>query len=163
MDMSLQEVLERARPILDNIPEGEAKKLPGPDKWSKVQILGHLVDSAINNIGRIIRAQKTTSLILEGYEQEFWVKSMNYQETSWEDVRALFYLLNGQLLRVIALIPDEVLELKREQHNITPPYYSALPADGIPTLRFWLEDYICHLENHLCQISEDYEPAYFRK
>lgn len=47
--------------IISTIAETEFCFKPLPEKWSKKQILGHLIDSAANNHQRFIRIQ---------YEQE---------------------------------------------------------------------------------------------
>jgi hypothetical protein len=51
---------------------------PAPDRWSKKEILGHLIDSAANNHQRFVRAQGTPRLEFPGYEQEFWVATQAY-------------------------------------------------------------------------------------
>ena len=51
---------------------------PRPEKWSKKETLGHLVDSAQNNIRRFIVAQyEDTPVIL--YAQDEWVQCAGYQ------------------------------------------------------------------------------------
>ena len=61
---STPEVLRRLSQLTDLMParlyavDGAAMRhVPAPGKWSKVQILGHLCDSAANNHQRIVRAQ----------------------------------------------------------------------------------------------------------
>ena len=39
-----------------SIPEAQFSFKPSPKKWSKKEILGHLIDSATNNHHRFIRA-----------------------------------------------------------------------------------------------------------
>src|ERR1700753_2074239 len=46
---------------------------PHPHKWSKKEILGHLVDSAQNNIRRFIVAQYEDTPVI-GYDQDAWVR-----------------------------------------------------------------------------------------
>ena len=42
---------------LKNISSEELLKRPGQGKWSKQEILGHLIDSAINNLKRFTEIQ----------------------------------------------------------------------------------------------------------
>ena len=44
---------------------------PNPDKWSKKEIIGHLIDSATNNLHRFVRCT---------YEQEF---KLIYAQNEW--------------------------------------------------------------------------------
>jgi hypothetical protein len=39
------------------MPEAEVARKPAPDRWSKKEILGHLIDSAGNNHQRFVRSQ----------------------------------------------------------------------------------------------------------
>jgi hypothetical protein len=52
---------------------------PHPDKWSKKQILGHLIDSAANNHQRFIRIQYEDVPTVV-YDQTQWNKLNHYQE-----------------------------------------------------------------------------------
>jgi hypothetical protein len=45
----LADLLESALPKLKQITEAEAAHKSAPDRWSKKEILGHLIDSASNN------------------------------------------------------------------------------------------------------------------
>ena len=51
INKSLFSVLQSLR----SLDEKKAKIKPQPDSWAQIEILGHLVDSAINNHQRIVR------------------------------------------------------------------------------------------------------------
>src|SRR6202012_2728922 len=65
---------------------------PAPDKWSRKEILGHLVDSAIYNLTRFTRTPGSPSpYVLQSYPQVELVRINHYQEvpighllTLWE-------------------------------------------------------------------------------
>ena len=50
-------VLREAMPWLLTISEAEASVPEREGKWSAKQVIGHLTDSAVNNLARIIRMQ----------------------------------------------------------------------------------------------------------
>lgn len=50
-----------------------------PEKWSKKEIVGHLIDSAQNNLRRFIVGQYEGTPPHVVYDQDFWVKANNYQ------------------------------------------------------------------------------------
>ncbi|MFY0600149.1 MAG: DinB family protein [Cyclobacteriaceae bacterium] len=160
MDSSEQliSILEKIRPQLEAISESEAKATPAPGKWSKAQILGHLVDSAINNIGRFIRSQKTQDMLFDGYDQEFWVDAQNYQDEDWKDVINLFVSINMRIAKVTAKIPSDIMTMPRENHSISWHLYADKKNEDPFTLEFLVWDYIAHVENHLKQIITDYQP-----
>ena len=72
MVTSLSSVVARALPHLSAISEDAAAQKPNPSKWSKKEILGHLIDSAANNHQRFIRLQLAREIGLPGYEQDNW-------------------------------------------------------------------------------------------
>lgn len=78
--------IERYIAKLAKISEEESERTRGSGKWSKKEILGHLIDSAANNHQRFVRAQLTPSLAFPGYEQERWVAIQQYQETAWSEL-----------------------------------------------------------------------------
>src|SRR4030095_2595683 len=56
-------VVETASQQLRLLQETEVSLKPAPGKWSKKEILGHLIDSATNNHQRFVRTQMTEELI----------------------------------------------------------------------------------------------------
>ena len=59
MVTSLASVVDRVLPQLSAISDEAASRKPAPNKWSKKEILGHLIDSAANNHQRFMRLQLT--------------------------------------------------------------------------------------------------------
>jgi len=79
---------------------------PASGHWSNTQILGHLIDSALNNHARFVRAQISEHLtyaylIVPGYAQNDWVTVGHYDSRSWDDLLTLWRALNGQILHVM--------------------------------------------------------------
>jgi hypothetical protein len=139
----LSSVVARARPALDAIGEAESLRTRGDGTWSRRQILGHLVDSAVNNLHRFVRGQQVDELVFPGYEQRAWVDLGGYQERAWPALVSLWAELNAQVAHVIARVPPERLA--------TP----CRIGDGPPvTLEFVARDYVHHLRHHLEQILE---------
>lgn len=44
------------------------------------------------------------------YDQDFWVKAQNYQNTPTLDIIALWKLLNYQIVRIVENMQDEALQ-----------------------------------------------------
>ena len=107
-------------------------------KWSKKEILGHLCDSAFNNMRRFVVSQyEENNTII--YRQNEWVALQDYQNADYKDIIELWRLLNEQIVRIIEKMPTEKLQntcITNEAH----------------TLQFLIEDYISHLNHHLLQI-----------
>lgn len=133
------------------ISDGEASsKQDG--KWSKKEILGHLVDSASNNHQRFVRAQFQNDLVFPGYNQDEWVRVQNYQFVNWVSLVELWKGFNFLIAHLIAEIPDEVLQKQRAEHNLNEIAYEVVAKDKSATLEYFIRDYYCHLNHHLNQI-----------
>ncbi|MDE3059166.1 MAG: DinB family protein, partial [Bacteroidota bacterium] len=123
--------------------ESESSVKPAPDKWSKKEILGHLIDSASNNHQRFVRAQLSAEITLPAYEQDAWVKTQAYCNESWESLVQLWKSYNRHLLHVIVSIPENMLE-----------NYCFIGDSEPVTLKSLIEDYVRHVKHHLEQIME---------
>lgn len=75
------------------IPEAEFAFKPNPKKWSKKEVIGHLIDSAQSNLRRFVVGQYEHQPNIV-YQQDFWVQANNYQQAKSEDVIALWRLLD---------------------------------------------------------------------
>jgi hypothetical protein len=122
-------------------PEEELSKRPAPGKWSKKEIIGHLCDSAMNNIQRFVRGQYETNPQI-GYEQDNWVSFGNYNSYTKEEVITLWTSLNKHLCKVLDSMPEE-------KYNNTSVMKAFGDTVGTFTLVWIAEDYLRHMEHHL--------------
>jgi DinB family protein len=113
-------------------------------KWSRKELIGHLIDSASNNHQRFVRAQMEDGLALPGYAQEAWVERQGYKDESWANLAQFWKSYNQHLLRVVSRIPDDRLNA-----------LCAIGGSEPVTLRFVIEDYVSHMKHHLKQILGD--------
>ena len=134
---TVEEAVTRLRSIA---PERTTFK-PSEATWSAREVLGHLLDSAVNNHQRFVRAQQVSELTFPGYEQTFWVSSQHYQERPWLELLELWHLYNRHLAHVIRQIPADQWD--------TP---CTIGTSETVTLGFIVEDYLPHLKHHLSQI-----------
>jgi hypothetical protein len=136
-----QTLVAQALPRLLRISDAESDVHPSPEKWSKKEILGHLIDSASNNHQRFVRAQLSSEIKLPEYEQETWVRTQGYQGESWENLVQLWRLYNLHLLHVAEAIPEDRLKSR------------CFIGENEPvTLEFLVTDYVRHMKHHLDQI-----------
>jgi hypothetical protein len=141
MVTALASVVERAIPHLSAISEEAASIKPSPGKWSKKEILGHLIDSAANNHQRFMRLQLQPEISLPGYDQDNWVRLNRYQQEAWTEIVALWSAYNRHLVSVIESLDDSALG------------HVWHASDGDVTLEFIATDYVRHLKHHLAQIG----------
>lgn len=119
---------------------------PAPGKWSKQEILGHLVDSAINNLKRFTEIQFLPQPYqVVSYRQNELVAVNAYQQLPLQHLLDLWKALNQQIIYVVQNIPVEKLN-----YAVDPKYDNK----ELKTLGWIICDYVAHLEHHLAQIEE---------
>lgn len=150
---TLRETIIRARPRLLAISDAAASLAPAPGKWCHKEVIGHLLDSANNNLARFIRLQATDHLFFEPYAQEDWVRAQAYAQADWSELVELWMSYNLHISRVMELVPHEARFRPRKEHRPLGSTYAPLPNDGLPTLDWLMRDYVEHLRHHLRQID----------
>ena len=148
----LRRAVSAATPQLEAILDTTAALPRGPGKWSRKEIVGHLIDSTSNNHERFVRAQFTDDLICPTYDQDAWVHAQRYGDAPWSELIALWALFNLQLARVMDAIPLEARSMLRVHHNLDQVAFRTIPAGEPATLEYFMHDYVVHLEHHLAQI-----------
>lgn len=121
-------------------------------KWSRKEIMGHLIDSAANNHQRFVRAQFTDELVFPGYEQNAWVESQHYQEKDWRELVELWQLYNRHILHIMKVTPEETRMKLRHKHNLHVIASDKISEHEPVTLDFFMRDYVDHMKKHLGQI-----------
>lgn len=126
--------------LLKEIKDGDLSLKPSSVKWSKKEILGHLIDSAANNHQRFIRGQFEDRPTI-GYNQDAWNKYNHYNEIDSGQLITFWEAYNRHLLEIMKRMPPE--SLQKQCRAVDGSTY---------TLAFLIEDYVAHLEHHLKQI-----------
>jgi hypothetical protein len=133
--------VDRAVSLLRGWQERDVTQDRGSAKWTRKEILGHLIDSALNNHQRFVRAQ-FGPYVGPGYDQLAWVERQGYRSRPWNELVDLWIALNRHMAAVVELVPAEKLH--------TP----CVIGDGQPvTLEWVMKDYVRHLKHHVDQIE----------
>ena len=136
-------ILQSTPKRLVDIADADAEQKPGPGRWSKKEILGHLIDSVSNNHQRLVRAQFAGRTEFPAYEQNAWVAAQAYATESWPDLVNLWLLYNRHLLHVLRNLPEPAQQYEVSIGGKTPATVAAMA-----------EDYLRHMKHHLAQILE---------
>jgi hypothetical protein len=102
---------------------------PVQGKWSPKEILGHLIDSAYNNLQQFVRCTYESGFTLV-YAQDKWVAAQNYRDADINELLSLWQLIN----------------------NYPPDRWQAVCNDY--TVEFLANDYNQHMSHHSGQIME---------
>jgi hypothetical protein len=113
-----------------------------PGKWSKKEILGHLVDSAIHNLVRFTEINYVEKPYQHRpYNQTDLVDLNQYQAMDSTELIQLWLSLNKQIIRIFKNIDKKTLD-----------YQIIMNDQSVINLNFLMTDYVEHLEYHINQI-----------
>lgn len=143
----MKETINRLEFLCDTIPpklkefsEEAFSHKPAPEKWSKKETVGHLIDSAANNIQRFVRMQYENFPFII-YAQNEWVDVQHHQNKNSNEIISLWELLNRHIVHILKNVPEKNFSLLCKTNEPEPV-----------TLLWLAEDYVKHLKHHLKQI-----------
>lgn len=142
----LEQILRDYSPLLTRISEAEFSAKPLPYKWSRKEILGHLVDSAQTNIRRFIVGQYEEKPFIK-YAQDIWVSAAGYQHYDIADLINLWVLLNRHICMVLKTMSPTAAE-------------RVCDTGELHTIAWLAGDYNKHILHHLHKILELEEISY---
>jgi hypothetical protein len=145
LGVRLSEVIAAAMPWLELTSGQRASVAPRDGAWCAKEVIGHLIDSAMNNLQRIVRLDTVLDIEPEvrsqNYEQDEWVRAQHYADKEWVQVLELWRVLNEH----IAWTMQHVAHGHLGRLCVFP--------DGHVTMGFLMEDYVAHMEYHLLALK----------
>ena len=106
----LENIISNYSPLLQKLDEAKASYKPSPDKWSKKQIIGLLIDSAANNHQRFVRGQFEASPQIY-YNQNKWNAFGYYDKMNRQHIIALWSAYNKVLAELIKIFQKKIYSL----------------------------------------------------
>ena len=135
----VREVTDASERLATRDP-AEAVRRPAPGAWAPIEIVGHLIDSAANNLRRFVLVQGEGPHAFDGYDQDAWVARQRYAEPSGRT----------SLRCGGAQSPDGPSD--RDASRARSPVRVRIGAAPV-TVEFLAEDYLAHLRHHLRQLG----------
>lgn len=134
----LRQTLQEALHALRAISDDEASIKSQPERWSKKEIIGHLIDSASNNQQKFVRTMEERHVDFVAYNQDFWVTKQQYNNRSWDELITFWHAYNLHIAHIIESVNEASLE-NTVSIERSKPF----------SLAFIIEDYVEHLKHHL--------------
>jgi hypothetical protein len=138
---ALRAEVQQTAPLLLSLSDVAVAGPRSDGKWSRKETLGHLIDSAVNNHQRFVRAQFADPFVWPGYEQDAWVSVHRYRDRPWRELVDLWASLNGHLAHVIEHVPAGCLSTE-----------CRIGSENPATLEWVIRDYLRHMRHHIGQI-----------
>lgn len=156
---TLISIIHNVNPEMKQISETNARMERGPGKWSRIEIVGHLIDSATNNHRRFVLAHFQDDLMFDGYSQDDWVRVQDYQHQNWIWLIDFWANYNQLIAEQMDRVPDSVKHRQHSNHCLHQIAWKTVPANEPATLDYLMKDYVGHLEHHVGQILPEYKPV----
>jgi hypothetical protein len=149
MPQHLLHLVLRAEPLFAAFDPSLWTASRGPGKWTRLELLGHLIDSAANNHQRFVRGLAQPLLDWPGYDQIAHVSVQRYAAAEPGVCVALWAAYNRHIAHVMRGI-------------VGPKVSTPCAIDGAPemSLEDLALDYVAHLEHHLRQLLEGVDLGY---
>ena len=144
----LRKIISEHSEMLQQISEERFSQKPTPEKWNKKEELGHLIDSAHNNLRRFMVAQYEENPKIV-YDQNLWVEAGNYNFQHSSDLIELWRSLNVQVCEVLQKMPEPIYKKNCDTGKGKIELHS---------LEWLAADYVTHLLHHL-HVILDLEPV----
>lgn len=138
----LKAVVNEYTTRMSELQELEWAAKSNPAKWSKKEVLGHLIDSALNNHRRFVVTQYAQNQNIV-YDQVQWVALQDYQNADTRTLIQLWRLLNLQIARILETMPEPVWDNPCDTGKNGPEIHS---------LKWIASDYLPHMNHHMEQI-----------
>ncbi len=143
----LEDALEEGQDAFLEFDDADLETPREPGKWSRKEVIGHLIDSALNNIQRLTRAQipahlDNGALHTPGYAQNDWVSLAKYNQRDKIDLIELWDNLN-----------EHILSIMRDATTQNLAVQIMIDTNQPNTLEEVFMSYVGHVKHHLAQLS----------
>jgi len=149
----LENIMSKSCDFLNQISNDSASSKKSENKWSRKEILGHLIDSANVNYYRFLMALQKDKLIFDTYPQDEWVRIQDYNNRNWDELIECWKSINLQIVQLVNNIPIEKLNHTTYDHNFDKICWQIVEKKYKSSLEYLINDYIDHLEHHIKQIK----------
>ena len=110
METRLHKLLLKGQNYIQQCSEESLTKKVNPEKWSKKEIVGHLIDSAINNLQRFTEIQfEDKPFVINNYNQTELVKANDYQHADTLHLLNFWLEINTRIQSIIENQTSETL------------------------------------------------------
>ena len=142
----LRQIVSEFSKKFDEFSEEELSIRRAPEKWSRKEVIGHLIDSAQNNLRRFICGQYENEPPKIVYTQDFWVAANDYNKMERGDIIALWKLINERICAVLQNMPVE---------NYNRNCNTGKDTVELHSLQWLAQDYNKHMKHHINQVIPD--------
>jgi hypothetical protein len=147
-NQELLDLIKVWEPRLSMLSENGVTTLRNSQKRNIKQIVGHMADSASNNIHRIVHLQYQPSPFAFPCYASFgnndrWIAIQNYESENWTNLVQLWKYVNLHIVHVINNVKEDKLDSQWKSGS----------GENV-SLKSMIIDYLRHFKLHLGEIEE---------
>ncbi len=118
MKTRLNELLLKGKKYIQECPEEVFIQKVNAEKWSKKEIVGHLIDSAINNPQRFAEIQfENKPFVIKKYNQTELVKANDYQHADTMHLLNFWLEINYRIQSILEHQNSDTLNFRIKLTN----------------------------------------------
>lgn len=128
---------------VSGLPDEVLRYKPSPEKWSILEVLGHLADIEIVYAHRFRQMLADKKPVIAPMDQDAWARNLGYMQTPAPELVALYGLNRHHNLRLLRRLKTEDLDKSAYHPELK---HEVTVADYVQKMR-------THGESHLAQIE----------
>lgn len=97
------------RAFVSGLPEARRSHAYAPGKWTVAQVVGHVVDTQLVFLGRILFIARGQPAALPSFDEGAWVETSGHREKSLMELAAIYERGTALLEALVASLPAGAL------------------------------------------------------
>lgn len=108
---TIESLIDEWEPILEKLPIEVITQKRNSQNRNIKQILGHLIDSGVNNHHRIVRLQYQKRLSFPDYQpdNDTWIQIQNYEGKDWQELILVWKYYSRHIAFIIQQVEESSL------------------------------------------------------
>ena len=108
---TIESLINEWEPILEKLPAEVITQKRNSQNRNIKQILGHLIDSGVNNHHRIVRLQYQKRLSFPDYQpdNDTWIQIQNYEGKDWQELILVWKYYSRHIAFIIQQVEESSL------------------------------------------------------
>jgi uncharacterized damage-inducible protein DinB len=104
--------------FLSSLPESLASHAYAPGKWTVSQVVGHLADTQLVFLGRILFFARGQGTALPGFDEGTWVEASGHRGLSLARLREIHAAGSAAVAALVASLPPGALSREGEANGV---------------------------------------------
>ncbi len=105
--------------FIGGIPAGKLAFAYAPGKWTVAQVLGHIIDTQVVFLYRILNISRGEKISLPGFDERIWVENGKSRGLDLEEIGSLYEKASSLTLAFLLQLQGPDLKMTGEANGVT--------------------------------------------